>query len=258
MGEPAANLEERRASAGRRWGCFPPAPPPQCGHRSVATAGTKPRSGRSHQPTHPRAGSSSFRPALGSSPRGRAGLSAGGPWGGGPRLLQPQGPHPLTRPWGLRGKYLRVTLREDAHDRGDRSRAPCTDSSPVATRISPWRSACPWSMVTGGPGWGPRVISPPHTFLLSGGRPRLRHGAAGAGGGRMADPRLPYSLDQRAVLPECLLQDHGQGARDMAAGGFTHLLAVEQKHSGWTDGERGKRGYNGRVDRRTHRFPDSG
>ncbi|XP_059743267.1 uncharacterized protein [Bos taurus] len=91
-----------------------------------------------------------------------------------------------------------------------------------------------------------------------GGRPRLRHGAAGAGGGRMADPRLPYSLDQRAVLPECLLQDHGQGARDMAAGGFTHLLAVEQKHSGWTDGERGKRGYNGRVDRRTHRFPDSG
>lgn len=147
------------------------------------------------------------------------GCRQGGPGGGGPWLLQPQGPHPLTRPWGLRGKYLRVTLREDADDRGDRSRAPCTDSSPVATRIGPWRSACPWSMVTGGPGWGPRVISPPHTFLLSGGRPRLRHGAAGAGGGRTAELRLPYSLDQRAVLPECLLQDHGQGAWDMAARG---------------------------------------
>ncbi|XP_061275087.1 uncharacterized protein LOC133248799 [Bos javanicus] len=58
-----------------------------------------------------------------------------------------------------------------------------------------------------------------HCPAHPGGRPRLRHGAAGAGGGRTADPRLPYSLDQRAVLPECLLQDHGQGARDMAARG---------------------------------------
>lgn len=227
--------------------------PPQCGHRRDEA------SVREESPAHASQSRILFLPTCpGVLPTGQGRAVGWGALGGGPRLLQPQGPHPLTRPWGLRGKYLRVTLREDAHDRGDRSRAPCTDSSPVATRISPWRSACPWSMVTGGPGWGPRVISPPHTFLLSGGRPRLRHGAAGAGGGRMADPRLPYSLDQRAVLPECLLQDHGQGARDMAAGGFTHLLAVEQKHSGWTDGERGKRGYNGRVDRRTHRFPDSG
>lgn len=115
---------------------------------------------------------------------------------------------------------------------------PSTDLSPVATRIGPWRSACPWSVVTGGPGWGPRVISPLHALLLSGGRPGLRHGVVGAGGGRTADPCLPCSLDQRAVLPEHCFRTTVRACGTRLPGGFTRLLAIEQKHSGWTDGER--------------------
>lgn len=106
-----ATLEERRASAFT---------PPQCGHLRDKS------SVREESPAHVSQSKILFLPTCpGVLPMGQGRAVGRGPCGAwGPRLAQPQAPHPLTRPWGLQGKYLRVTLRADAHNHGDRSRPP--------------------------------------------------------------------------------------------------------------------------------------
>lgn len=203
-----ATLEERQASAFTL---------PRCGHLRDES------SVREESPAHVSQSKILFLPThpgvllMG---RGRAG--GRGPWRAwGPRLVQPQAPHPLTRPWGLQGKYLRVTLRAGAHNL-ETAQGPLRRLEPSGHPHRSLEVCVP--LVCGH--WRPRAGCRGDFSLARASAVRRELGSdtgqrepVGAGQQTLAS-LTRWISGQRAALPERPLQDHGQGAWDTAARGL--------------------------------------